>query len=214
MSSRHRRPAKALGRRRARREGYTIVEVVMAIGVLTAGAVGVMALQQAATRGNMSAREMTTGTQLAQRWIERLRRDRLAWTSGTTVTPVPPLLLTNTTYLRNVTPATAAPSWVTPVPPVASGESANFDFYGQDTTVAADMHYCTNMRLEWLYPGRAMRVDVRVWWVRRVTGSNIDTTAAGLSGCAAGQDPDDLTGDVRLTMAYASTVVRYVARRE
>lgn len=186
----------------------------MAIGVLTAGAVGVMALQQAATRGNMSAREMTTGTQLAQRWIERLRRDRLSWTAGSNVVPVPSILLARTFYLSQVAAADDPPSWEIPVPDPASGESANFDFYGVDTTTAADMHYCTNMRLQWLYPGRAMRADVRVWWVRRVTGSNIDGTAAGLSGCAPGQDPDDLTGDVRLSMAYASTVIRYVARRE
>lgn len=186
----------------------------MAIGVLTAGAVGVMALQQAATRGNMSAREMTTGSQLAQRWIERLRRDRLRWTSGTRVVPVPVLLLDNTTYLQNVAPVSDAPQWFVPTPEVGSGESASFDFYGVDTTTATEMYYCTNVRLQWLYPGRAMRADVRVWWARRGSGSDVAGAPLELNGCAAGVDPNTLTGNRRTRMVYASTVLRYVARRQ
>lgn len=197
------------GRRRTSRNtaGYTIIEVMMAIGVLTAGAVGIMAMIQASTRGNMEAREVTTGAQLAQRWVERLRRDALNWTRSTTVAD--PTLLVNTQYLNNVTSAGTGATWFVPVPEPTSGESAAFDYYGQDTTNPVDMHYCTNVRLEWLYLGRAMRADVRVWWLRRASGQVDDPSRATLAQCASGLDPNTLTNDWRVRMAYASTVIRY-----
>ena len=143
------------GRKRgaSRRErGYTLIEVMMAIGVLTAGAVGIMSLQSASTRGNMEARQMSTGAVLAQRWVERLRRDGLNWTQSNNT--VSALLLARTTWLRT-TPDPGAPvGWMVPADVPATGETANFDFYGNDTADGAEMRYCTNIRLEWLYPGR------------------------------------------------------------
>ena len=78
----------------------------MAIGVLTAGAVGIMALVQASTRGNMEARQMTTGSQLASLWIGRLRRDALNWTRSSNVAD--PTLLNQTQYLQIVPQAHVA----------------------------------------------------------------------------------------------------------
>ena len=178
----------------------------MAIGVLTVGAVGIMAMIQASTRGNLEARQMSTGTMLAQRWVERLRRDGLHWTRSSTV--LDPTLLTNTDYLNQVPTPADVPSWFVPAPPITHGEHANFDFYGQDTSDPLEMRYCTNVRLEWLYVGQAMRADVRVWWLRRESGAE-DPTRAQLAGCAPGVDPDTLTNDFRVRMAYASTVIRY-----
>lgn len=198
------------GRKRgaSRRErGYTLIEVMMAIGVLTAGAVGIMSLQSASTRGNMEARQMSTGAVLAQRWVERLRRDGLNWTQSNNT--VSALLLARTTWLRT-TPDPGAPvGWMVPADVPATGETANFDFYGNDTADGAEMRYCTNIRLEWLYPGRALRADVRVWWTRVSYGGSNDPTRAQLARCAAGVDPNTLTGDFRTRAAYASTVIRY-----
>lgn len=194
--------------RRYSREGFTLVEVLMAIAVLTAGALAIFAMQTAATHGNYQARQMTTGTQLAQRWVERLRRDALQWTSSSSVHN--PLDLANTTYLSNVPTPGDAPVWFVPVPEVGSGEAANFDFYADDTTVATEMRFCSNIRLEWLYPGRAMRADVRVWWQRQRSGTEIDSgDGTDLSACATGVDPETLTGNFRAQFAYASTVLRY-----
>lgn len=193
--------------RRRRQAGYTLIEVMMALGVLTAGAVGIMAMMQASTRGNMEAREMATATMITQRWVERLRRDATNWTaSSRTINPV---LLSRTTYLSTVpNPGTAA-RWVVPVPPAASTERASFDFYGRDTAVPAEMYFCSNIRLEWLYVGRSMRADVRTWWLRRQGGSDNDASRAALGQCAPGLDPNTLTGDWRVRMTYASTVVRW-----
>ncbi|MEZ4339379.1 MAG: prepilin-type N-terminal cleavage/methylation domain-containing protein [Sandaracinaceae bacterium] len=194
-------------RRRRSQAGYTMIEVMMALGVLTAGAVGIMAMMQASTRGNMEAREMATATMVTQRWVERLRRDAVSWTaSSRTISPV---LLSRTQYLRTVpNPGTVA-AWRAPVPAVTSTDSANADFYGRDTTVAAQAYFCTNVRLEWLYVGRSVRADVRTWWLRRQASSDNDPTRVALGQCAPGTDPNTLTGDWRVRMVYASTVVRW-----
>lgn len=199
-------------RRRASRKaraGYTLIEVMMALGVLTAGSVAIMGMLQASTRGNMEARQMSTGNQVAQVWIERLRRDALNWTT----TPLSPTdtaqvaaTVARTTYLRQVPAAGAAAPWFVPVPATA-GEAANFDFYGADVAGTAAPHYCTNVRLEWLFPGQAMRADVRVWWARRSSG----TATTNLSGCQA-DNLDALTANPEVRMVYASTVIRYSPR--
>lgn len=200
---------RVVDRRRAT-AGYTMIEVMMAVGVMTAGAVGIMAMTQAATRGNYEARQMTTASLLAQRWVERLRRDGVQWRRGATTAD--PTLLTDTQYLQEVPDPDTAPSWFVPVPAAGSGETANFDHYGNDLTTGVAPHYCTNIRLAWLYTGRAIRADVRVWYLRRSTGAGSDPDAEGrteLAGCAPGVDPNTLTGDFRLRSAYASTVIRY-----
>ena len=198
-----------LSRRRSR-AGYTLIEAMMALGVLSAVSVAIMGMIQASTRGNMEARQMTTGNQVAQVWVERLRRDGLNWTT----TPLSPLnvpqvaaTVVTTTYLRQV-PAAGAPSpWFVPAPTMAC-ETANFDFYGADIVGDAAPYYCTNVRLDWLFPGQAMRADVRVWWVR---GSS-QTATAGLANCAPGANLNELTANPDVRMVYTSTVIRYSPR--
>ena len=88
-------------------------------------------------------------------------------------------------------------------------ELTSFDYYGNDS--ATSMHYCTNVRLAWIYPGQAMRADVRVWWRRRA-GASAPAADAQLSNCAAGMTPASLTADPRVRMVYTSTVLRYHPR--
>lgn len=190
-------------RRARRKSGYTLIEVMMALGVLAAGSVAIMAMLQASTRGNMEAREMTTANQIAQRWVERLRRDSLSWTQG--AQGADPTLLARTAYLQQVTAPGTACAWMTPELPAGSTELTSFDYYGNDS--ADSLYYCTNVRLEWIYPGQAMRADVRVWWRRRSS-----TDGPNLANCAAGVDPESLTSDDAVRMVYTSTVLRYSPR--
>ncbi len=199
-------------RRNGSQAGYTMIEVMMAIGVLTAGAVAIMAMLGAATRGTMQARQITTANQAAQQWVERLRRDGLNWTRGTNTAD--PTVLSGTTYLNNVAAPRSTPLWFTPTP-ATSGESANFDYYGNDMASPSSSGtptYCTNVRLEWIYPGRVMRADVRVWWLRRAGNSGPSSDVSSLINCASGLNPNTLTGDRRLRMIYMSTVLRYAPR--
>ena len=197
-------------RRRSRRSraGYTIIEVMMALGVLTAGSVAILGMIQVTTRGNLEARQMTTANQVAQLWLERLRRDALAWTT-TPISPTDPAqvnaTVANTTFLRHA-PSPGTPSeWFVPEPDLP-GETANFDFYGNDLAPGQTPHYCTNVRFAWVFPGRALRADVRVWWARRTNDSSTD---ANLHGCPPGLDLNALTNNPDVRMVYASTILRY-----
>lgn len=198
-------------RLRTRREGYTLIEVMMAVAVMTAGAIGIMALQQATIRGNLEARQVATATQLASTWIERLQRDAVGWSEAATpgTILVPPTMLTRTRYLQAVPASGTAPLWFIPGPSTAL-ESSSFDHWGRDTITLGEMEYCTHVRLQWVYVGQAMRADVRVWWARRNPAA---TSGAALAGCAPGLDPNTLTNRLRdVRFVYASTVIRWIPR--
>ena len=65
-----------IGKQRKAR-GSSVIEVLMAISVLTIGASGVVALQKVALSANRSARSMVVANEVARTWIERLRTDAL-----------------------------------------------------------------------------------------------------------------------------------------
>ncbi|AKF03263.1 type IV pilus modification PilV family protein [Sandaracinus amylolyticus] len=191
--------------RRARRAGYTLIEVMMALGVLTAGAVGVLGLQQAVMRGNLEARQIATATHIASTWIERLQRDAIGWSRGGPGVVFSATDLVHTRYLNRVPAVGDAPVWFEPVMAAPATERATFDHFGRETAVAADMRFCTNVRLQWVYEGDAMRADVRVWWPRRTASAQ----TAALQGCSA---PDLQTLGTRtrdVGFVYASTVIRW-----
>ncbi len=196
-----RRPTK-----RARRAGYTLIEVMVAVAVLTVGAMSILALNAAAIRGNMAARELSTATQVASVWLERLQMDATRF-RGTRLQRRTPTALTNTYWLRNVPPVGTAPTWFTPVVPAATTFFPNFDFYGVGTNVAANQHYCTNIRLAWVHDSNSIRADVRVWWLRR----SPQAVTTGLGSCAPGIDPNTLSGRAPrdIHVVQASTVVRW-----
>jgi len=157
-----------------RRQGFTLVEVMVALGVMTISAMGLFALQGQATRANGRARDVTMATQIAQNVIERLKMDGLAWN---TITPGDVTDLGATAYLNAVDTATAGafvPLLERTDPRGGSSVvlSNAFDIFGSDvaTTGAsaaqlASIKYCASIRLSWVYPTRrVMRADVRVWW--------------------------------------------------
>ena len=176
----------------------------MAIAVMTAGALAVMALHQVTTFGNMQSRQLSTATQSAQTWVERLQRDAMRWTTGGPTTLLSPVLLANTQYLRSVPAPGAAPQWFTPSP-VLPTESWAFDHFGRDTLVQANMRYCTNIRMQWVYPGQAIRADVRVWYLRSHTGVD----ASLFVNCARGQETTLGARLDTLSFVHTSTVIRW-----
>jgi prepilin-type N-terminal cleavage/methylation domain-containing protein len=194
-----------------KQRGYTMIEVLMSLSVMTVGAMGVMALQKATKRGNLEARQMTVATNVARQWIERLRRDSLNWTagagSGATVD------LTRSLYIKETPTDGTASGWMTPIPPAGSGESYAFDHFGNDTlngsgnTLTA--MYCVNVNYQWVFPGQAIRADVRVWWYRQSESQNseiVDRTE--YENCAVGSEAS-ITDDQRIRFVQASTVLRW-----
>lgn len=183
-----------------RREGYTLVEVMLAVGILAVGATGILGLQGLAIRGNQEANELATASRTSELWLDRYRLDALAWrTGGAGVMPTA-TMFANTELLRAM-PQTGSSGWHFPVVaratsfPAASQLPAN----GNPTVTpgAPTPVFCTQANLTWVYEGTAIRVDVRTYWRRR--GAN----ATGALSCPA--DPSRVDYHV-LT---ASTLIRY-----
>jgi prepilin-type N-terminal cleavage/methylation domain-containing protein len=193
-----------------RRQGFTLIEIMIAVAIMTVGAVGIMALQQAATRGNLEARDMSMGTHLTRTWIERLRRDAVLWLGNGV--PI------NTQYLVLAPPLGGGPGpWVTPplVPrPDGTVESFAFDHFGIDTANLTNdpgggppgpAVYCTHLSFTWINPGDALRADVRTYWHRRNPAQRYPCTpgnAAAINNVLQANQG----GDIRAV--FASTIIR------
>ncbi|HEY8091971.1 MAG TPA: prepilin-type N-terminal cleavage/methylation domain-containing protein, partial [Polyangiaceae bacterium] len=78
-------PARAAARRAAR--GYTAVEVLMAMTVMTIGAAAVISMQKASVQGNLDARKTDVANSIARTWVERLQRDAMQWTLPNSANP-------------------------------------------------------------------------------------------------------------------------------
>jgi len=162
---------------RAGGAGYTIVEVMMALAVLTLGAAGVIAMQKATLIANTNARNLVTANEVAQAWMERLRVDALAWNEPAGV----PDLTSDTAWLSGVSAGWAVPlrSEIAGRPvgsPIADVMGA--EILGSDPSATA---FCTQVKLTrfsldpslWAL-SRMMRVEVRVYW---------DKTGRALADC-------------------------------
>jgi prepilin-type N-terminal cleavage/methylation domain-containing protein len=62
--------------------GFTIVEVLIAVVVAAIGFAAIFSLQIGSMQANVSAREMAASANLAERFIEVLRRDSFDWVNG------------------------------------------------------------------------------------------------------------------------------------
>lgn len=168
-------------------EGFTLVEVMVALSLLGIGITGILSMENAAILANRRAQEMTIATNIARRWQERLREDALMWNAPSNRTSVSDLG-TDTTYLCQLVGcaggSASANQWLVPTPPVASTESAAFDAFGNEVAMgASSTRYCVNVRYNWLRADTAARqgmarAGVRVWWYRE--GS---TRQAGYANC-------------------------------
>lgn len=192
-----------------RAQGFTLVEVMVSIGIMTVGAMAVMAMQQQLTRANRHARELSTATQIAQNWLERFKLDALRWNAiggqGATTflgtVPLPGTLGPFTTIIAQTATLGGTNRLLSP----------GFDYYGQDIDVsggnAADLYYCTSYRPNWVYNNqRVMRVDVRVWWAREGQGNMLaDFPRCIDNGLAL--NPGGTAFD-RYHLIYLSTVIK------
>lgn len=155
-------------RRRRAQRGYTLIEVMASLAVLASGLMGIIALQGSTAMANQRAQELTTATNLARRWQERLRRDALHWSAPSQQSSITNIQLT--WYLRDLL-SQPTTNWVVPVQPsglTATPEFAGADYWGNDVAVTApQLYYCTHVRLTRLVANELVRSEVRVWWYRR-----------------------------------------------
>ena len=196
-------------RSRRKQSGFTLIEVMVSLGIMVIAGMAIIGLQQQITRANTHARQITTATQIAQNWIERLKLDAIGWTAIGN--------LTGTTYLRDI-PAPGTVNGFTPIPiqtPTTAGVtrvmSAAFDYYGFDLNTTAgpppNLFYCASHRLNWVFDNqRVIRADVRVWWARDGAGA-IQTDYPTCQDNNTALNPGGANFD-RYHIVYLSTVLR------
>lgn len=67
-------------RGRGRARGFTLVEILVAVVVTLVGFAAIFQMQIGSMQGNIAARELASATNLAERYVEILRRDAYQWT--------------------------------------------------------------------------------------------------------------------------------------
>ena len=194
--------------------GFTLVEVMIAIGIMTVGSLGILAMHNAVSGANRTANEMNTALAITERWVERIDRDSLSWTEeGLNTTS-----LASTAYLSEIAGSVAPTGWFTPSP-ADSDESYKFNYFGEDTS-GNDFKYCVNLNISWLRQGSSMRVDIRTFWFREgfVPGGAVHSKWVngsdfrGADCDAATADGWDLAAAPNVNTIFASTVVRWLRR--
>jgi prepilin-type N-terminal cleavage/methylation domain-containing protein len=194
-----------------RRDGYTLLEVMTAVVILTIGATGIIAMQGAAVHANQEANETTTAVNFATTWMERVKRDARLWNATGNGE------LASTGYLKE---AGGSNNGVWFVPTTTAPESAGADYFGFDTAVAADVRFCANLAMTVVHAynpltatnaiasdANAIRADVRVWWHRATLDAD-----RRIGECVVGKPlpaADAARNEIRKT--YLSTVVSWRA---
>jgi type IV pilus assembly protein PilV len=203
------------GGRKRKQAGFTLVEVMIAIGIMTVGSLGILSMHHAVSGANRSAHEMNTALAITERWIERIERDSLSWSEPN----INSTTLTGTDYLAPLANTTSATGWFKPVP-ASSDESYASDYFGNDRSDRGPTKYCTNMRLLWLRQGSSARVDIRTFWYRAGHMGGNETHPDWVSGSdfrgadcdAALADGWDLGTAPNVDVVFASTVVQWLRR--
>ena len=212
------------GVRKTRRSGFTLIEVMIAIGIMTVGSLGILAMHQAVSNANRTAQDMNTALAITERWMERIERDSLSWTEQ----GINSASLTGTDYLSALAGGVDPTDWFRPPsittvqrPSIGTDrESYAFDYFGHDTEDAGATKYCTNLRLSWVRQGSSMRVDVRTYWFRAGYLNGNPTHPQWVAGAdfrgaacdAATADGWDLGEAPNIDVVFASTVVTWLRR--
>jgi prepilin-type N-terminal cleavage/methylation domain-containing protein len=184
LRSRRRRP-------HAQRAGFTLLEVMIAIGLMTLIGLGLTTMQSYTIRSATFGRESTIASQIAQQWMERLKQDAHVWVVPSNSVPAAQAALRGTRHLYRVTGDDRgqfrSPDYVvadaefvsnvydsrgTPLPQ-ANGVDA------QGVNIQSRVHYCVSYRTNWVHFGRSLRAEVRVWWPREGRGANPTADFAG-----------------------------------
>ena len=203
--------------RAAHTQGFTLVEVMIAIGIMTVGSLGILSMHNAVTRANRDAREMNMAIAITETWMERVERDALGWNQPGLNTPE----ILATDYLLTIGNQADETPWFRPAYlPGPPEQSYGFDFFGNDTATADDIKYCVNLKMSWIRQGRSARVDVRTFWLREdhKTGapSSSDWVAAGAfrgANCqSATADSWNLGDAPNVNVIFASTVITWTRR--
>jgi type II secretion system protein I len=88
-------------------EGFTLIEVLVAMVVLAAGLLGVAGLTMGVIKGNLYSKNVTSATMVAEQMIENVQR--VGYTSADTLAGSSTVSMAGTTYTRVTTVNSATP---------------------------------------------------------------------------------------------------------
>ncbi|MEZ4224146.1 MAG: prepilin-type N-terminal cleavage/methylation domain-containing protein [Polyangiaceae bacterium] len=189
------------------KRGYTLIELLIAVTVFAIGVSGVIAMQKVTVAANLHAKELSVATHIAQAWGEQLAADAAAWNH-----PSPRNAASDigeTRWLVNVTGNAGV--WFRPAYDGVLNFGPSFDVLGNVVPDAQlqQAHYCTHIRLSWLYPDNAgnglLRAEVRVFWLREGMGGTVD----GLGICDSNTDPTAVEGaSERYHFVHQTTAIK------
>lgn len=196
--------------RRTLARGYTFVELLMSMSILTIGVGGIVAMQKVTVSSNQHARNLATATQISQAWLDELRADGVAWNHPSSRQASSDLGETH--WLSALDGATGTGTdWFRPTWQATRRFGPGFDVQGKpvDTSVAANnrhVRFCTHLRLSWLYRDTGssiadqrvvvgnglIRAEVRVFWVREGQSGHAggDVCGGGTSAATIGGATD------------------------
>lgn len=164
MKPRRRHSAPAPGRRK-RRAGFSLLELMIALGVLAFGLLGVAAAQIQALQQGSRGRHTTAATTIAQNEYERILRMPYS----------DPQLAATSTW--------AAAPWITASPPLATGDVAITVLLGDDTT-STELVYNVQYRVSAAASPELRNIDLQVSWNEDIVG----TKTIGFTGMIADND--------------------------
>jgi prepilin-type N-terminal cleavage/methylation domain-containing protein len=169
--------------------GFTVVELMMSLAVLTVGISGIIAMQKVTAMSNLHSKSVSVATQIANAWQDQLLTDGSLWKLQTGLAP--------TTWLNRVTGQ--ANTWFRPAYDQSRRFGAAFDALGNPVSdsAIAQAQFCVHLQLAPVIalgpndPGNAtIRATIRVLWLR-VQG----TPTGGTSFCAPGANVTDVGSD-------------------
>lgn len=189
--------------------GYSIIEVMMALGILAVGTTGVIALQKVALVGNTNARMADAARQVAGTWVERLKTDALQWNDPMGLQDIADTRWLNVAGVYNPQNPPNAASWVR-APLILNWSSPMADIHGADIFDANSLDgvFCTHLQLSQAVQKQyalggvthaiAVRAVIRVVWRRDLSPFTECTTA----------NPVDIENDdARYGFYYLTTMI-------
>ena len=162
-------PCKRAGR------GFTVLEVLIGVLLMTVGLLAVFAMQATAIQTNRASYDLRAATELAETTLERLQRDALMWgQSGD------PGDYGAGAWVNGAMGTTITDTWAFPPRPagVAGGRQPTWNDLGlaQDDVArwndyrGRNSKFCLNYLADWLRGPTFARVTVMVRWPRNRAG--------------------------------------------
>jgi prepilin-type N-terminal cleavage/methylation domain-containing protein len=195
--------------------GYTVIEVLLAMTVLTIGASAVISMQKASMQGNFDARKTDVANGIARMWMERIRRDAMSWTLPSSASGAASNF-SNASLLGHAGAGWFLPKDYLPATAPFASISPGFDLLGRDvpsvaglTTSTAPPVFCVHLNETWLVQNATtptdslLRVDLRVIWRRGIT-----TTAYATGPCDSTVATAAIPDPKLYVSLYMTTAVR------